>query len=237
LEDTKQTLENFVVLLTVLLGTLHPQTQYNQRLLTSLRQKMHRLDNIMAVDPTQAHLPAILLRRPQVEFSDWAETQIRSNAPVQPDTALNVVNQAAMNIMSWTVPLPPGYLNVVPSNPGGGPGRVNNSNPGGGLPGGGTPGGGTPGGGSRSMIMNTHPDPRFDRFRDRGVRSRAVKDRCREQNIPLPKRANGKTRCLPYHVVLKCNENCNCREDHVNDHTEAEQAELEQFCEQNWTAS
>jgi hypothetical protein len=61
LEDTKQALENFVMLLTVLFGANHPQTQFNQLLLMSLRQKMHLLDNIMSSDVTQAHLLALLL--------------------------------------------------------------------------------------------------------------------------------------------------------------------------------
>ena len=241
LEDTKQTFENFVMLLTVLLGAQHPQTRYNQILLTSLRQKMHRLDNIMATDATHVHLPAVLLRRPQVEFSDWAESQLRSNAPIPPDMTLNVVNQAAMNIMSWAVPLPPGYLTTVPAHPsraggtgsGTSGGSGGSSNPGRGS--GSTPGAGS-GAPDRSMILNTQPDSRFDRFRERRVKSRVIKQRCIDQNIALPKRANGSTRCLPFHIVNRCNNSCNCRADHVHDHTDAEQEELVQWCDQHWTA-
>jgi hypothetical protein len=199
-----------------------------------MRQKMHRLDNIMTSDMTQVHLPAVLLRRPQIEFSDWAEAQLRSNVPIAPDTTLNVVNLAAMKIMSWAVPLPSAYIRTVPATPPAGPAppttpRNPRAGGGGGL-------GGSSGGLDRSMCLNTEPDARFERFRERGVQSRIVKQRCRDQGIQLPTRANGQLRCLPFHVVNRCNNSCNSRADHVHDHTDAEQAELEQWCDQHWTS-
>jgi hypothetical protein len=234
--DTKQALENFVMLLTVLLGANHPQTQFNQLLLTSLWQKMHLLDNIMSSDVTQAHLLALLLRRPQVEFSSWVEAQLRSNAPILPDTTTNVVTQASMRIMSWKVPLPSAYVQVVPPStqhqPPPMPNRAAGSGSGGTGSGDGS-GGETP---DRSMVLNCNPDPRFDRFRERRVQSHVVKQRCHEQGIALPTRVNGATRCLPFHIVHRCNNNCNSRDDHVNDHTDSEQADMEQWYEAHWHA-
>jgi hypothetical protein len=104
----------------------------------------------------------------------------------------------------------------------------------GGTGSGGGSGGATP---DRSMVvLNRNPDPRFDRFRERRVQSRVVKQRCREQGIALPTQVNGATRCLPFHIVHCCNNNCNSRDDHVNDHTDSEQADMEQWCEAHWHA-
>ena len=89
--------------------------------------------------------------------------------------------------------------------------------------------------GDNTLVVNPQWDERFAPLKARpNVRSRLVKERCRTSNVPLPVDSTGQQRCLPYHILGRCNSNCGSKSDHHNNHVEQDQVTLFQWGEQHW---
>ena len=94
----------------------------------------------------------------------------------------------------------------------------------------------TPGLGTVGVpFRNDAFDSRFRTWCDMtGVNAGAVRRRAQTNNIDLPKLANGKERCISFHVRGTCNTKCGRAYDHIHGHSEAEQQALATWCGAHW---
>jgi hypothetical protein len=111
IEDTKQSLENFLILLHVLLGQNHITTCYIQQQYHELVVNYAALDNKVTIDG-QHQLPSHILCFVQIVFVYWVAAQERTNAQEDLPSRQAIVRQAAMGMTNWVVPLPEAYLQL-----------------------------------------------------------------------------------------------------------------------------
>ena len=80
------------------------------------------------------------------------------------------------------------------------------------------------------MEQNKAPNLAYEPFRAMGILTKAIKDRCRDKNIPWPKTARGDRFCPTYHIKSMCNTRCGHAADH-RPHSAEEDAVLVTWCE------
>jgi len=84
-----------------------------------------------------------------------------------------------------------------------------------------------------ARVNNTQFKAIFQPYRDLPTRVRDIKFRLQQNNTPLPTRADGKNRCLAYHVKGICNERCSNAHDHKSA-SDADDAALLAWCKDHW---
>jgi hypothetical protein len=84
------------------------------------------------------------------------------------------------------------------------------------------------------MVRNTEFHDAFTTFREKGLRTRVLKQALQDRNIAIPKNSTNTFMCLSWHVKGTCNARCNSREDH-RVHSAAEHATLVDWCQKNYS--
>ena len=114
IEDTKQSLENFLVLSQVLYGAQHVLTRYIRQEYNDLIRNYAELDNKVLAG--HHLLPAQLLRYIQVIANYWVTQQLRATHDVPLPTFTPIVQQSTMGSFGWVIAIPAAYLQL-PSAP------------------------------------------------------------------------------------------------------------------------
>ena len=227
LTQTLYTLTTFHVYLHVLLGLNHPVTLYVRQLQNALESYQHAM-----IYTAPASMPAWIVRYLQRVLVFWAGSQLSSPLQV-PWPGKDVVSLAAMDDHSWVIPLPPAYLatpNVppVPAAPVV-PALAPTAAPVPTHP----PAGGAP----QSVVTREGGgDSRFADIAARGIPARVVKAKIRTGDLPVPRDARGRQRCLAWTVKGVCNTRCSQASDHRMDHTDDEQNDFLQWCQTHYVA-
>ena len=243
----------------VLLGPGHPLVSEHSDYRRVLIEREMELAREVPRNPAHRFLvPALLARRMQVDVNVWLQDQTRTNRLVGVPTLSDVFGEIKRK-RDWAPDLPAAYFQTTPpahisdteSVMSGGSALTGWSLGTGAAPptlptlptqGSGTPGGQSTGGAptngapppaTQSVVLNQHPNDAFRPFKEMGLATKAVKQRCRDNNIAWPKNSRNQRFCLSFHIKGMCNTRCGNATDH-HQHTPEEDANLIAWCTEHY---
>jgi len=226
----------------ILLGPAHELVNQHRLYRATLVDKEMELEREVPRNPSYRFIvPALLARRVQIDVNVWLQDQSRTNRALPLDS-LNDVFVEIKRQKDWAPNMPPAYFRAAP------PIILDDQSTGSALTDStmGTRGTGSSAGGTatqpppaaktevtQAMQQNKAPNPAYAPFQAMGILTKALKDRCRDQNIPWPKTVRGDRFCPTFHIKSMCNTRCGNAADH-RQHTAEEDATLVKWCEANY---
>ncbi|MHA7856415.1 hypothetical protein [Marinobacter shengliensis] len=239
--QVRYTLQNMWALSATFLGLAHPNTTAMERALREYQGMEALLETLPPPPGVSMHqLPAYFVRWMQIRWSVWTDMQARSPAAIAPPQYMELFTKVRYN-EPWCPHFPPGYL--VASTPTPAPAPAPAPTPAPAPAPAPTPAPAPHSDGrsqlgdssapSNSRLNNLQWKEQFAPFKAAASRVRDIKARCQQANIALPKGADGRLRCLAFHVKGMCNERCGQRADHKVA-TAAEDEVLLEWCQQHW---
>ena len=185
----------------------------------------------------KTHVPALIIRWAQLRISRWVDRQLLSDIPV-PVPVLTALFSSIFVGEYWAPMLPSAYWEpIVPHQPlvPRVPTPIHPQPPPVPVP-------APPAAPADSRITNERFNAALAVFRDMAqVRTRNVYQRVRDKGVALPTRvADGKDRCLAYHVKGMYNARCGRSHKHTiaprPPPAAADDATLVEWCQVNWHA-
>lgn len=236
--QVRYTLMNTHALCHACLGATHPHTVAVHAAVMRYQSLEPLLETVaLPPDVSRAHAPAYFLRWFQLRFSVWMDEQSRSPAMLPPPDYLEIFNRIRHKEY-WIPTFPLGFLtpnipdaaaaftqtsfSVQPA-PAPAPAPVAAPTT--------SPAATTPG----ARVANLNWKDIFQPYRSIAIRVRDLKQRCRQNNVDLPKRSDGRTRCPAFHVKGLCNEKCGQKSDH-EPASQEDDAVLLTWCQEHWRA-
>jgi hypothetical protein len=234
-------LEKAHVLWYVLLGETHPLVEQHRLFRITLLQREQEIESTQMARPEHQNIvPALLARRVQIDTNYWLGRQTRSRTDVCVPEFVEVFDRIARET-DWASNIPARYLlstsaPALTAQPPAGAGAPAAPSSTAGRPRPGTGEGQAAGDDSRpdEMVRNTEFHDAFTTFREKGLRTRVLKQSLQDRNIAIPKNSSNTFMCLSWHVKGTCNARCNSREDH-RVHSAAEHATLVDWCQKNYS--
>ena len=237
--QARRSLQAFHCVCHAALGAGHAQTQAFARIVRDYTANENRCEQLRPpTGYTAVHGPALLLRWIQLRFVDWSQDQTFQSVAV-PSEDYGQVFRMIKRYEPWAADFPPGYLQMVspppvlsplpsptvPPPPARGPPAAASSSA--------QPTPRPDAAPSNSRVNNTVWKALFEPFKTLAVRTRDLRLRLNTQGTALPKRTDGQTRCLAYHVKGLCNTNCTHKADHVPAN-QADDTVLLQWCQEHY---
>jgi hypothetical protein len=256
LGQLRRTVEQSQAFWLVALGAGHQRVETYRSYRQYLVDRETQLDTVKPRNPAwNGKVPALLQRRLQLEENVWAYDQQRSHSPIQMANSLAVFSEISQG-SDWVRTMPPDYFAVphfvddagsVMSPMTGATeastfatllaqqsaqvaslqqqlSRQHQA---------GTPGGASDAASaSQTQVRIANYNEKFLRFKQMGVRTRSVKERCATENVSWPMIGTRRF-CAGYHVIGTCNSRCGSKLDHVP-HTAAEDDSVMPWLEANW---
>ena len=241
----RYTLLNMLLLCSATLGAAHPVTTELHRFVEEYERNEPQLEHI-APPPHihRMHVPAYMVRWVQLRFSRWVDNQVMSATPIAAPRFADLFDQI-FNCEPWAPPFPAAYFQAPPAPAAPSPALPPARAPAPALPYAPAPAPAQPpaqpvqpaqpAAPVDARVTNNHFNNIFEPFQAVVVRTRQVYNRCAAENVPLPRLADGRERCLAFHVKGMCNARCGRAYDHVTPPPADDQA-LCTWCGTHWHA-